>query len=147
MKMEPLTIKQISARMIEARPIFTAGRAARPLYVTAILPANTARQMNVSPGIHLRAQYYTPNEGVCFSFDSHFFDYTAQTFFANVVLRPCQGMGRRDTKLSDPGTLIRRGIPIDAEGYDPGGCYWGTGSPLYALFNYKTGHIEYIRET
>jgi hypothetical protein len=35
--------------------------------------------------------------------------------------------------LEPTGPLTVRRIPIDAQGYDSGGAYWGTGNPLYCL--------------
>ena len=50
----------------------------------------------------------------------------------------CTGamMGRRDCIPDDYNgeKLHLRKVPLDSGGYDPGGAYWGQGTPLYCTF-------------
>jgi hypothetical protein len=41
-------------------------------------------------------------------------------------------MGRRDDMIDYGARLYLRRVPLDSGGYDPGGAYWGLGSPLWA---------------
>lgn len=47
-----------------------------------------------------------------------------------------------DSNTSD--TLEIREVPIDQGGYDPGGAYWGTGTPLFCIWD-ANGHTRYLR--
>lgn len=40
--------------------------------------------------------------------------------------------------------LHLRRVPIDRGGYDPGGAYWGTGAPLWYVYD-DEGQEEYFR--
>lgn len=37
-------------------------------------------------------------------------------------------------------------VPINSQGYDPGGAYWGTGQPLYVAWEHDDTKEEYQRE-
>ena len=47
-------------------------------------------------------------------------------------------MGRRDLNAInyDGGKLHLRRVPLDSGGYDPGGAYWGTGTPLWCAWGW-----------
>ena len=58
-------------------------------------------------------------------------------------------MGRRDTDIPRNTTAKLRlyRVPLNSGGYDPGGAYWGTGTPLYCaeLNTDESTMIEYFR--
>jgi len=59
--------------------------------------------------------------------------------------------GARMGRVSDlpdnyAGELTIRRVPIDEDGYDPGGAYWGTGNPLFCIADAE-GRTHYIRGT
>jgi len=56
-------------------------------------------------------------------------------------------MGRRD-ETEEAGKVTRlhlQRVPINSQGYDPGGAYWGTGQPLYVAFDTEAD-TEYMQE-
>lgn len=55
-------------------------------------------------------------------------------------------MGRRSglgSNTSDK-CLIRQ-VPIDDQGYDPGGAYWGAPNTLYYIESLDSGEVCYLR--
>lgn len=55
-------------------------------------------------------------------------------------------MGRRSALTLDTGAaLLLRKVPIDDQGYDPGGAYWGTPDDLFCASDPETGEVHYIR--
>ncbi len=54
-------------------------------------------------------------------------------------------MGRRsDLPTDSVGMLTIREVPIDEDGYDPGGAYWGIPSNLYCVSD-DDGQVRYLR--
>jgi hypothetical protein len=54
-------------------------------------------------------------------------------------------LGRRNTlSLDYAGEVMLRRVPLDEGGYDPGGAYWGGGSPLFYVFT-ASGNGFYVR--
>lgn len=54
-------------------------------------------------------------------------------------------MGRRSDLPEDTDDRLEiRRVPIDEGGYDPGGAYWGTGTPLFMVED-EEGRIRYLR--
>jgi hypothetical protein len=56
-------------------------------------------------------------------------------------------MGRDSDRPSDFDLMHRlscRRVPISRDGYDPGGAYWGTGTPLWRVED-SEGHTHYTR--
>ena len=52
--------------------------------------------------------------------------------FAEVNGRYGAPMGRSESPLGEAPRAVRLfRVPIDGGGYDPGGAYWGLGSPLW----------------
>jgi hypothetical protein len=55
-------------------------------------------------------------------------------------------MGRgSDLRLDTEDMCMIRQVPIDSQGYDPGGAYWGTPSNLYCVESLDSGEIHYLR--
>ena len=53
-------------------------------------------------------------------------------------------MGRlHDLDYEAGDRLTIRRVPLDEGGYDPGGSYWGTGTPLFCVS--KDGFVTYLR--
>lgn len=52
-------------------------------------------------------------------------------------------MGRRGYTSCTPSNLHLQRVPIDSQGYDQGGAYWGLGVPLYCAWN--NGFEAYVR--
>lgn len=44
------------------------------------------------------------------------------------------------------GTIYTYEIPIDFQGYDRGGAYWGLGSPLFVEFNATLTYVKFYRK-
>ena len=36
-------------------------------------------------------------------------------------------------------------VNIDSQGYDPGGAYWGIGTPLYCAYSEECDYCQYVR--
>jgi hypothetical protein len=51
--------------------------------------------------------------------------------------------GHLDRDTSDP-CFVRK-VPIDDQGYDPGGAYWGTPADLYMVESLESGDRAYLR--
>src|SRR6185437_5945974 len=51
--------------------------------------------------------------------------------------------GHLDRGTAEP-CFIRK-VPIDDQGYDPGGAYWGTPANLYFVESLETGECAYLR--
>ena len=51
-------------------------------------------------------------------------------------------MGRTNQRLD--GKCYLRLVPLDSGGYDPGGAYWGFGSPLYVAQS-SDGNQAFVR--
>lgn len=59
--------------------------------------------------------------------------------------KPGAGMGRvSDMPQAANGEVRIRMVPLDNGGYDPGGNYWGVGTPLFCIFDAE-GHTAYLR--
>lgn len=59
-------------------------------------------------------------------------------------------MGRGWGKLQDlldpaEGEILLREVPIDEDGYDDGGAYWGIGEPLWCAQSKVTARVRYFR--
>jgi hypothetical protein len=57
------------------------------------------------------------------------------------------GMGRRryGSEEQATGRIYARRVRLDRGGYDSGGAYWGTGAPLYRVFDEGGNFEDFVR--
>lgn len=66
-------------------------------------------------------------------------------YYGNPNRRKGMRRRRRNPKVSGVKFTLKR-VPINRQGYDSSGRYWGTGAPLYYYEDYETGDISgYLR--
>jgi len=56
-------------------------------------------------------------------------------------------LGRSGTILDpdEPGPYYLRRVPLDSQGYDRGGAYWGLGAPIWHLQSQDGGFESFFR--
>jgi hypothetical protein len=59
------------------------------------------------------------------------------------------GMGRDECDMTIaeiyPRSVYLSRVRIDSQGYDPGGAYWGIGTPVYCAYSDRCGYCRYTR--
>lgn len=55
-------------------------------------------------------------------------------------------MGRRDEGNKPSGRVFDRYVPLNSQGYDRGGAYWGTGERLRVRFTLNCRYVRFYRE-
>ncbi len=61
------------------------------------------------------------------------------------------GTSQGRTNIGIPNTqqskkIYRRRVYLNKSGYDPGGAYWGKGSPLYVKFTLDKSYVRFFRK-